>query len=107
MSAKQLDNDQTTLVFLGILGGPMLLGGIWAAIAVKVSWAISMLIDWKILLPADADPLIAVPGAGGAGLDLTRIVIAAAAVIIPMTWAISYARRRAGEKQSGSGGQPR
>ncbi len=94
MTGKQLDNDQTTLVFLGLFGGPLLLGGVWAAITAKVSALVTVLIGWKVLLPADADPLVPIPGAGGAGLDIARVLIVSAAVIIPMTWAVSHLHRR-------------
>ncbi len=51
------------------------------------------LVEHRILVSASAHPLIAVPGAAGAGLDLPRVAIAAAAVIAVIAWAASAVRR--------------
>ena len=48
---------------------------------------------YYVLAPASAKPLLPIPGLGGAGLDLARIVILTALILIPLIWLVHYLRR--------------
>lgn len=53
-----------------------------AAAAVKLSpRALAWLLAHRVLLPRRTHPLVAVPGLHGAGLDLARLALLAAAVL--------------------------
>jgi len=51
------------------------------------------LVEHQVLVPAKAAPVVQIPGAAGAGLDLSRIAIAAAIVLAVLVIAVSSARR--------------
>jgi len=53
----------------------------------------SYLVDHGILVAAANHPLLAIPGADGAGLDLPRLAILAGAGLIGLAAAISAVRR--------------
>lgn len=71
---KDKPND-LAWAFLGavLFGVPALIVG-----SVTTGWAnaTDWMLDHQVLLPASADPVLALPAAGGAGLDWSRIVIA-------------------------------
>ncbi len=70
------------------------LGGLVASAGALWLTGSRWLVAHKILVAADQTPLIAIPGAAGAGLDLPRICIAAAAVLAAVVITISWARRQ-------------
>lgn len=51
------------------------------------------LVEHHILLPAGQEPLVQIPGASGAGLDLARVTIGAAIILAALAAAASAARR--------------
>ena len=51
------------------------------------------LVEHHILLPASQQPLVQIPGAAGAGLDLGRVAIGAALVLALLAAGASAARR--------------
>ncbi len=67
-------------VLVGSAGVFWLKGAIW-------------LVEHRILVPASAHPLLALPRAAGAGLDLPRVAIAAGSVVAVIAWAASAVRR--------------
>lgn len=50
------------------------------------------LVKHQVLVGASADPLVQIPGAGGAGLDVPRLAITAAIVLATLVVAASSAR---------------
>ena len=61
-------------------------GALWLA---GTEW----LVEHHILVPRAADPIIEVPGAAGAGLDLPRVAVAAGILLALLAIALSSARR--------------
>lgn len=51
------------------------------------------LVQHQVLVPTSARPMLAIPTAGGAGLDLPRVSIVAGVVVMLLAWAFSAARR--------------
>lgn len=51
------------------------------------------LVEHQVLVGASAGPLVQIPGAAGAGLDVPRLAIAAAIVLATLVVAASSARR--------------
>jgi hypothetical protein len=91
---NRTDDDLFTLVMIGIgsigaiAGGASgLLGGAW-------SQAVAWLLAHDILVAASTDPLLAMPAADGAGLDLPRLAIAAATALLLLVAAVDALRRR-------------
>lgn len=91
---KTSEDDLITLMWVGIavlvFVGPALM---WSSAA---SW----LTDRQILVAAAGDPVIALPGAAGAGLDAQRLalIVGAAALAMGATWATWAGRRGREEK---------
>lgn len=71
------------VVLMAVLGSA---GVIWAD---GLTW----LIEHRVILPTEQDPLLPLPGCGGAGLDGPRLAIVAGTVAILLATALSYARR--------------
>lgn len=51
------------------------------------------LVEHQVLVAATVDPLLKIPGTGGAGLDVPRLAILAAIVSASLVAAVSTARR--------------
>lgn len=51
------------------------------------------LVEHQVLVAAKAEPLVQIPGAGGAGLDVARLAILAAVVVAAVVAGVSSARR--------------
>ena len=51
------------------------------------------LVEHQVLVAAKADPLLQIPGAAGAGLDVPRLAILAAVILAVVVTAVSSARR--------------
>ena len=84
------DDDFLLLLLAGFLGS----GALLAAAVTRWDQAVRWLLDHRVLLPAAARPLLAAPGAHGAGLDLPRLAIAAAAVLLVIASAAGAVRQR-------------
>jgi uncharacterized membrane protein YtjA (UPF0391 family) len=93
VSSKELNDDQMTLVMVGIFGGPTAAAAGLAWLGSKSPWLTDQLVRYYVLAPASAKPLLPIPGLGGAGLDLARIVILTALILIPLIWLVHYLRR--------------
>ena len=52
-----------------------------------------------MLVPAEAQPVIQIPGAAGAGLDLPRLAIASAVAVAVLAVALSSAWRAIGRRR--------
>ena len=82
-------NDRVALTFLALIGLPTLLG------VADVLWGngIRWLVDHGILVGATEEPLLPIPGLAGAGLDVSRITVVAAVLIILLVLAATAIRR--------------
>lgn len=67
------------LFLLGIVGSG---GALWLK---GITW----LIEHQILIGAEADPLLALPRSGGAGLDGPRVLIACAVLLALLAFGVS------------------
>lgn len=82
-------DEQLIFMLLAALAAPTLLGLVvvfWRRI---VAWAVRA----GVLTPARSHPLIELPSAGGAGLDVPRLAIVAAVVVGLAVLSGSFARR--------------
>ena len=96
-SGRSSDDDLFVLVMVGFLalGGVVASEGVWWAEAVR--W----LLAHRVLVTAGDHPLLRLPGSGGAGLDLPRLALATAALLLLTAAAVGalrrHPRRRRGE----------
>lgn len=80
------DDDLFLLFILGFFG-----------VAAAATWwaqAVSWLLERQVLVAGAQQPLLALPASGGAGLDVSRLALAAAALIVVVAGAVSAIRRR-------------
>jgi len=103
---RDLDDDQTILVLIGIFAGPALLGTGLATLTAKVPGVAGWLIDHHILVAAAAQPIVTIPASGGAGLDWSRLIALTAAVLIWLTWVIWAAHTRHVQRRDEAGSRP-
>lgn len=82
-------DEEVILVVLGALALSALVGSVGVVWVAGVGW----LVEHHILVPAAAHPLLEVPGAAGAGLDLPRVAIAVALLLAVVAVTVSAARR--------------
>ncbi len=90
------DDDDTFLLCMTAMGS---LGAITAAAATWWDRVVSWLVEHQVLVTGNTDPLVTVPYTGGAGLDLPRVTIICAVLLLTTAMTISAlrARSRAGE----------
>lgn len=89
-NSQNIDDDTIWLILIGI--------AVFSSVGVAAFWArvTRFLVDRQVLV---GDPVLAIPGAaGGAGLDLPRLAILAAAILGSLFLAVSVARRRWGQR---------
>lgn len=68
---RAIDDDELTLMVIGVLAWPVLAGAAVWAWSQGGSW----LVKYQVLVAAKAGPLLTVPGMNGAGLDTARLMI--------------------------------
>lgn len=77
-AGQSISDDEMTLLLVAFAA--------WPALAGAATWAWSQggtwLVKHQILVPAKAEPLVILPGMGGAGLDMARVSIVAGAVMV-------------------------
>ena len=78
------------LLVLGVLG----LGGVGTFAVTGWGKVVTWLLAHQVLVAAPAHPLLAVPHAGGAGLDLPRLALLAAVVLLLLICLAGAVRRR-------------
>lgn len=98
----QYSDDTTTLILVGVLFGPAVLAAGLAVAAAKVPAVAGWLIERQVLVAAADDPLLVIPGTGGAGVDLMRIIPVVAVILIGLVWAV-WASKRAREAAAENG----
>jgi hypothetical protein len=81
--------EQLVLVAVGVTALLVVLGSAGALWLSGTQW----LVEQRVLVPAAANPLIAMPGAAGAGLDGSRVAVAAGALTMGLACLVSAARR--------------
>lgn len=90
MANSQVDTDEELiLIVVGALAAPTLLGLLVAFWDQAVGWAVGA--GW--LVPAAEHPLLGLPGAAGAGLDLPRVAVVGGALGLLLVWPVMLARR--------------
>lgn len=89
-AGRTSDEDLFVLLILGVLGfgaaGTFAVAG-WSK---TVGW----LLAHQLLVTGSAHPLLVVPQAAGAGLDVPRLALLAAAVLLLIVGAVGVVRRR-------------
>lgn len=87
--------EEILLIHVGLAALTVALGSAGVLWLKGSTW----LVAHQVLVPAAAHPVLTVPGAGGAGLDLPRVAVAAAVVVALVACALSAAWQawRAGE----------
>lgn len=93
------NDDEFVLLIVAVLA--------WPAIAAALYWAWAQGGDWlvrhQILVAGKAHPLLTIPGMGGAGLDVGRLMIAVGLVAVLLAGSVAVVRRsvRASREQRG------
>ena len=82
-------DEEVILVVVGALALSTLVGSVGLVWVAGARW----LVEHHVLVPAAAQPLLEVPGAAGAGLDLPRIAILLALLLAMAAVTVSSARR--------------
>lgn len=90
----QLDDDTTTLILVGLLVGPTALVAAVGIAASRAPAVAAWLVEHHVLASAAASPVLAIPGAGGAGLDWPRIIPLVSLLIIAVVWGVWLARNK-------------
>jgi len=90
----QFDDDTTTLILVGLLAGPAVLAAAVGITAARAPAAAAWLVEHHVLASAAATPVLAIPGAGGAGLDWPRIIPLVSLLIIAVAWGVWLARNK-------------
>lgn len=85
-------SDSDLLVMI-LLGGLLVGGAIAAAAVVLWHTVVAWCLGHGFLVSAGESPLLRVPNTGGAGLDLARLAIVAALVLVALALAAHTARR--------------
>ncbi|BAH55539.1 hypothetical protein MLGJGCBP_03386 [Rhodococcus sp. T7] len=83
------DEDQLSL----LMAAPLILGLLVAALPAMSTKATAWLLAHDLIVGASASPLVTIPGTEGAGLDLRRLIIVVAVLVLAATLALSGVRR--------------
>jgi hypothetical protein len=83
------DEDQLSL----LMAAPLILGLLVAALPAMSTKATAWLLAHDLIVAASASPLVTIPGTEGAGLDLRRLIIVVAVLVLAVTLALGGARR--------------
>lgn len=84
------DDELVILLVVGVLGFS-------AAVAGAVTWwttALRWLLEHQVVVAADQHPLVTLPYSAGAGLDIPRVALAAAAGLLLIAVSVGGVRRR-------------
>jgi hypothetical protein len=89
-------DDEFVLFIVGCVAAAALVGSAGLFWLTGVGW----LVEHQVLVSAAEHPLVALPDAGGAGLDLSRLAVVAAVVIALVAWAASAIHHRVAAARS-------
>lgn len=95
MSIGSSTDDELIVLVVGVLGFGAVAGSVGVLWQRGWDWCVGWLVTHQVLLADTADPWLALPGFGGAGVDGHRVAIAAAVVLAVSAWLVSGVRRRA------------
>lgn len=88
-SQKELSDDALTLIFVGLILGPTILGALAARLPEVELW----MVERGVLVGHALLPLTPT----GAGLDLNRLIIVAAVIVILLVVGVNAVRKRDAE----------
>lgn len=88
--AASSPDDEFVLFIVGCVAAAALVGSAGLVWLKGVGW----LVEHQVLVPASQHPLLALPSAAGAGLDLSRLAVLCAVVIALIAWAASAVHHR-------------
>lgn len=89
-------DDEFVLFIVGCVAAAALLGSAGLIWLKGIGW----LVEQRVLVPAAAHPLVALPNAGGAGLDGSRLAVVVALLIALIAWAASAIHQRVAAARS-------
>lgn len=92
-SARTSDDDLIALLIFGTLG-------FGAAVAAAATWwtkTVAWLLEYQVLVAAATQPTVALPGSAGAGLDVPRLALTAAVLLVLVAGVVSAVRRKVAE----------
>ena len=89
-AGRTSDDDLFLLLIVGMLS----LGAIGGLLTTMWSRALAWLLEHQVVVPALQHPLVALPGSAGAGLDLPRLALAAAAALLLLAALVGAIRRQ-------------
>lgn len=90
LPSRTSDDDLFTLLIIGVLG----MGAVGGVLAATWSRALVWLLEHQVVVAASAHPMLVLPRSAGAGVDLPRLALAAAAVLLLTAAAVGAVRRR-------------
>ena len=83
------DADQMSL----LMAAPLIFGIVVGAIPAMSARATAWLLEHNMIIAATESPLLALPGAEGAGLDIRRLIVVAAVLAVAVALAVSGLRQ--------------
>ena len=83
------DADQMSL----LMAAPLIFGIVVGSIPTMSARATAWLLEHNMIIAATESPLLALPGAEGAGLDIRRLIVVAAVLAVAVALAVSGLRQ--------------
>lgn len=83
------NDDEFVLILVGVLAWPAIVAGLYWGWAQGGDW----LVKHQVLVAAKAHPLLAIPGMGGAGFDVGRLMMAVGLVALLLAISVAAVRR--------------
>lgn len=95
-AGQSINDDEMTLLLVAVVAWPALAGAAMWAWSQGGSW----LVKHQILVSAKAQPLVHLPGMGGAGLDMARLSIVAGVVMVLVALTVAGISRAVAVRRS-------
>jgi|SRR5664279_324266 len=84
-----MDDDGFILLVIGIIAA----GAVAGSIGLYWSKCVEWMLEHDLVVPASAAPIVALPSAGGVGLDVARVAVVAGVALLTLVGAIGLGRR--------------